>query len=57
MTNTELRALRISLGLKQPEMAAKIGVGRRTYQRWESTKEPLTPAPVWLPARLNELFD
>ena len=36
MRRNELRSIRLSLGLTQERFAALIGVGLRTYCRWES---------------------
>lgn len=35
MTGTEIRARRRAVGLAQVELAALVGVGRRTVCRWE----------------------
>lgn len=33
-----LKAIRINLGLKQEEMAEKLGISKETYQKYESYK-------------------
>ena len=42
MTGPEARALRERMGVTQIELAQKLGVSTRTYQRWERDGLPKT---------------
>lgn len=53
MTGQGLRRIRLRLGLTQGQMAAKMGVPRETYNRWERRG----PRALWEPiAKLAALL-
>lgn len=52
MTAQELKELRLSLGLSQKEMAAKIGIKWRMYAYVEAGKKPLSTASAMLAGQL-----
>lgn len=45
LSSEELAAIRGRLGLSQVAMARALGVGRRTYTRWELGEIPV-PRPI-----------
>ena len=46
MPGPDLRALRSHLGLTQADLARRLGVSLRCYQRWEATALPRTRAQM-----------
>jgi DNA-binding transcriptional regulator YiaG len=48
MTPDELRAIRAELEVSQREMADKLGVDLRTYQRWEGGERSIPGPAVYL---------
>jgi transcriptional regulator with XRE-family HTH domain len=44
MTGKEMRELRLSVGLKQTEVAAELGVDNQTICRWEKAETELKKA-------------
>lgn len=43
MTAKQLTALRATLGLTQPQLAARLGVQPNTVYRWEAGIHPISP--------------
>lgn len=54
MTPAEFRQSRKSLGLTQGQLAALIGVDRRTVQKWEGAERDMHPAAVRLLGAYSE---
>ncbi len=52
MNKEELKELRLSLGLSQKEMAAKIGIKWRMYAYVEAGVKPLSTASAMLAEQL-----
>lgn len=53
MNNIELKELRLSLGLSQKEMAAKIGIKWRMYAYVEAGTKPMSTASAMLATNLR----
>lgn len=48
MTGTELKALRIELGISVAEAARQLGISARSINRWESDERPIPDNAVAL---------
>jgi transcriptional regulator with XRE-family HTH domain len=46
MTPTQFKEVRLSLGLTQLELAAKLGVAENTVTRWEAGMRKRIPQPI-----------
>lgn len=52
MTPEELKSLRATLGLTQPQLAERLGVQPNTVYRWEAGIHPISPMVARLMATL-----
>lgn len=62
MTPSQIKAIRVSLGLNVSDMASVIGVHRNTYVKWESGENTISAAPrrsirIIVKAELKGLFE
>lgn len=57
MTKEQLKQARQSLGLTQAEMAAKMGIIQRKWERWEGGHSPISAEGATLLRLLVELSE
>ena len=57
MTNTELRAIRYSLGLTQARIARELGISRYYYSRLELGKSRITRTMALAAIEIKRLYE